>query len=90
MPNDAKLGFLVGVAGVVVAAVVFVQNPAPPAESQTASEPASAVAPPPAATLGKPGPVVRVALPAPTAPVSGGRKEVEGQTTARHSSYDDE
>lgn len=50
MPNDAKLGFLVGVAGVIVAAVMFSQQPqaSPPPAVETAAVPSHSVAPPPA------------------------------------------
>jgi hypothetical protein len=47
MPNDAKLGMLVGVFGVLVAAVVLSQPPGQPADPQT-KEQAGAPAPPPA------------------------------------------
>ncbi|HJZ54118.1 MAG TPA: hypothetical protein VKE74_04140 [Gemmataceae bacterium] len=58
MPNDAKLGLLAGVAGVVTAAVLFFQNhpvaptpnpaaPAVPPATTSASAPAPAPAKPP-------------------------------------------
>lgn len=87
MPNDAKLGLLVGVAGVVAAAVLFSQNPQPvTTPPQTAN--AATAAPPAAATPANPRPAVRT--PTPTAQVSGGRKEVVGQPTSRSTSDEDE
>jgi len=87
MPNDAKLGLLVGVAGVVAAAVLFSQHPPPTAlQPQTAA--AATTAPPPAATPANPRPAART--PAPTAQVRGGRKEVVAQPTSRSTSDEDE
>jgi zona occludens toxin (predicted ATPase) len=92
MPNDAKLGFLVGVAGVVVAAVLFYQNPPAGAPTKPAG-PATAAAPAPAATPAVPV-GSRAAVPAgpggSAARVGGGRREVEGQTTSRTAAGEDE
>jgi hypothetical protein len=87
MPNDAKLGLLAGVAGVVTAAVLFYQNP-PAAPPPTAAA-AGAVAPPAGAV--KPSQVFgNASAPAAVAPVSArGRKEPEGRAVSR-SADDDE
>jgi len=94
MQNDAKLGFLAGVAGVITAAVLFYQNQPPPAGTPPTkgSEARTASAPSPAATPIAP---AKAAVPAGPAVVSGGgggggggRKELQGQTASRNS--DDE
>ncbi|MDB5306258.1 MAG: hypothetical protein JWO38_460 [Gemmataceae bacterium] len=91
MPNDAKLGFLAGVAGVVVAAVLFFQNQPPAAApaSQTPGGPTAATVPPPAATPGRPAPAAGVAVPTGTL-TGGGRKEVDAQPVSRTSTDQDE
>lgn len=87
MTNDAKLGMLVGVLGVVVAAVLF-GNPAP---QPTASEPPapakpaalSASAPVAAAVAIAPPESPRDRPPLPTTPVVRTRKEADAQTASR-------
>jgi hypothetical protein len=77
VPNDAKLGFLVGVAGVIVAGVVFFQGSprsSPPAAAETsaaASPPAPAATPMPKGKAGSP--------PA----IGGTREELQGRPTSR-------
>jgi hypothetical protein len=77
MPNDAKLGLLAGVAGVVAAAVLSFQNPppAPPAEP-----------PPQVVRAEAPG-----AVPAPAAAqtVPAGKPEVEARPVSRTAGDDD-
>ncbi len=87
MTNDAKLGMLAGVLGVIVAAVLFTNAPPPAAQSQPgAPEPAK-----PAAALTAGAPVVRsegAALA--STPVARTRKEAEGQSTSRAGGADEE
>ncbi len=91
MPNDAKLGFLVGVAGVLVAAVMYA--PKVPAGGPTAFVPTEASAkgtpttPParPLAAVPAPPPAARPAYAAAKT-----RPEVEATPTARKPVADDE
>jgi hypothetical protein len=79
MPNDAKLGFLVGVAGVIVAAVMFSQQPEPssPPVVETAAVPSRTATPPaPAAT-----PVEKPRAHPATLPRT--REELQGRTASR-------
>ncbi|MBX9584831.1 MAG: hypothetical protein K2X87_31390, partial [Gemmataceae bacterium] len=74
MPNDAKLGLLAGVAGVVLAAVLYFQNPAPgpavpPAAATLPATPVARVTPPRADPPPAEAPGV--------VPVAGRRAEVE-------------
>lgn len=92
MTNDAKLGMLVGVVGVVVAAVLF-GNPAPPtpeppAPAKAATVPASA----PVATAASiaPSELPRDRPSLPTTPVVRTRKEADAQPTSRRPSDDEE
>jgi len=83
MHNDSKLGLLAGVAGVVVAAVMFSRTP-PATSTPIAQAPPSA--PLPAATPIHAGPVAK--SPAST-PVAHGRTEIEGKTTSRNRDDDE-
>ncbi|MBM3981974.1 MAG: hypothetical protein FJ304_17210 [Planctomycetes bacterium] len=81
MKNDAKLGMLAGVLGVIVAAVLFANNPPPPdARPQAAAPPEPKPKPAPTATA--------VPSPAPDAeqpstPVVRTRKEPDAQPASR-------
>lgn len=81
MTNDAKLGMLVGVLGVIVAAVLLT-NPAPPVPSQPTAAEAPAQPKPAVATVAPPEMRGGSESPAST-PVARTRKEVEGQSTSR-------
>ena len=97
MTNDAKLGMLVGVLGVIVAAVLFTNAP-PPAQSQ----PSAAEAPAQKASAPTVAPVaptaVTVAPPQvksdgdalPSTPVARTRKETDAQPTSRPSGAEEE
>lgn len=93
MQNDAKLGFLAGVAGVVTAAVLFYQTP-PPTTSQATPTPAAVAAPHaagvvvPAGSAAPPSAVARVEVPAGRG-ASGGRKELDVRTVSRTTPDDD-
>ena len=90
MTNDAKLGMLVGVLGVIVAAVLLT-SPAPPVQSQPTAEAPAQPAPAPAvATVVPPPEVRRGGEPLASTPVARTRKEVEGQATSRSGGADDE
>lgn len=83
MPNDAKLGLLAGVAGVIAAAVLFAQQPTAPPAGPAAPV---AVAPPATAAL----PVAVRPDPPPAAVVTGSRKEVVARPTSRPAAGDDD
>ena len=92
MPNDAKLGFLAGVAGVVVTAVLFYQAPpvGPTAKPATSGASTSPVA-------GKPGGQPTRSAQAATRPTDStepspprGRPELSVQPVSRTASADDE
>jgi hypothetical protein len=84
MHNDSKLGLLAGVAGVIVAAVMFSRTaPATPGTSVQA-QPA---APLPAATPTHAGPVAKSVA---STPIGRGRTEIEGKTTSQSHGEDDE
>lgn len=85
MKNDAKLGMLAGVLGVVIAAVFFA-NPHPPAEAP-AKPPAAVAADPQAAPGAQPEAGV-AALP--STPVPRPRKEVAAQPTSRQVGAEEE
>jgi hypothetical protein len=78
MPNDAKLGLLVGVLGVVLAAAVSADRTPPPTGHAAAGEPATTA---PA----DPKPAAPAALPADlgTTPAARGRPEPEGTPAGR-------
>jgi hypothetical protein len=80
MKNDAKLGMLAGVLGVIVAAVLFANTPPPTAQSQPGeANPSAKEKPaPPTATA----PEANTAA-LPSTPVARTRKDVEGQSTSR-------
>ena len=94
MTNDAKLGMLVGVLGVIVAAVLFT-NATPPAQSQpsAAEAPAQPKAAAPTVTT-----AATVAPPQvksdgdalPSTPVARTRKESDAQPTSRPSGAEEE
>lgn len=87
MPNDAKLGLLAGVGGVVLAAVLYFQTPAP--GPSPAGPPAAAALPAaPSAPLAR-------ATPSPEKPpaaavVAGRRTEVEAVPTSRPATPDED
>jgi hypothetical protein len=81
MKNDAKLGMLAGVLGVIVAAVLFANTPPPTAQSRpgAADPPAKEKpAPPTVATA----PEANTAA-LPSTPVARTRKDVDAQPTSR-------
>lgn len=88
MTNDAKLGMLAGVLGVVVAAVFFAkQPPQPPGAEPHARQPPAAQVAPPAA----PGAQPEAGLAAlPSTPVPRTRKDVAARPTSRQAVADDE
>jgi hypothetical protein len=88
MTNDAKLGMLAGVLGVIVAAVMFANTP-PPAQSRPeAADPRPPPKPAPTTATGTP-PAIRDEALAST-PVARTRKEVDGQSTSRTTGADEE
>jgi predicted lipid-binding transport protein (Tim44 family) len=99
MTNDAKLGMLVGVIGVVVAAVLF-GNPAPQPASAPANPPApskpvaaaASVAPPasPQAAAAVVAVAPREPSGLPATPVVRTRKEIDAQPTSRRPADDEE
>ncbi|QJW94149.1 hypothetical protein FTUN_1668 [Frigoriglobus tundricola] len=100
MKNDAKLGMLAGVLGVLVAAVLFANAPPAPSPQPKATGPsAKDAAPkgrpaPPAATPAAPptpgtSPEVSTAA-LPSTPVGRTRKDVPAQPAARSSGADEE
>lgn len=82
MTNDAKLGMLAGVLGVIVAAVLFANAPPPTAQSQP-----SAAGPP-----AKEAPATPEASTAalPSTPVGRTRKDVDAQPASRQAGADEE
>ncbi len=97
MKNDAKLGMLAGVLGVLVAAVLFANAPPAPNPSPSATGPsAKDAAPkgrpaPPAATPAAPVASPEVSAAAlPSTPVGRTRKDVPAQPAARSSGADEE
>jgi hypothetical protein len=97
MKNDAKLGMLAGVLGVIVAAVLFAQTPPPgaPARPDTAGEPKGNPGPPPVATAtappaGEPARPAADAAPLASTPVPRTRKETEARPTSRGAGADEE
>jgi hypothetical protein len=76
MTNDAKLGLLAGVAGVITAAVFHrpaVEAPAPPAQAAVSAQP----------------PRVTGAVPAPRPVAAGTRPEVEARAVSRPADDDE-
>lgn len=96
MKNDAKLGMLAGVLGVIVAAVLFANPPQPdprPSASTTAApEQKPKERPAPTATaVPSPAPEPEVAAPdLPTTPVVRTRKEADAQPASRSSLANEE
>jgi hypothetical protein len=84
MTNDAKLGMLAGVLGVIVAAVLFTNAPPPTAQSRPGAVelPAQPKAAPPVATVAPPQ-ARNASEPLASTPVARTRKEAEGQSTSR-------
>ena len=86
MPNDAKLGLLAGVVGVLVAAVVAgpkLQSAGGPTGAVPVAAAAAVQLPPtpPAVRVPSPGPGPMAQTPPPPSAVAG-RREVPGQVTA--------
>ena len=95
MKNDAKLGMLAGVLGVVVAAVVLTGAPPPVAQARP-DEPQAKQGAPPAATppvaatpAASPGAAADTAA-LPATPVARTRKEADAQPTSRSGAADEE
>ena len=86
MTNDAKLGMLAGVLGVIVAAVLFANTPQPAQPQPSAAVPPLKDAPPTAAAT--PPEASTAALP--STPVARTRKEVDAQPASRPSGADEE
>ena len=88
MPNDAKLGLLAGVAGVVLAAALYF--PGSPAGPPPPGPPAAAALP----AVPVPSPVARATPQTPTAPpvavVAGTRGELEARPTSRTTTPDED
>jgi hypothetical protein len=83
MTNDAKLGMLAGVLGVVVAAVLFGNAPPPEAGAGAASpEAAGLPQAPTAATPARPPPEASAAA-LPATPVPRTRKDLDAQPASR-------
>ena len=78
MQNDSKLGLLAGVAGVVVAAVMVVQQPPAPKPVENAKQSPPTAASPPAAK------------PASTPVATRSRPEIEAKTASRPARSDDD
>jgi hypothetical protein len=86
MKNDAKLGMLAGVLGVIVAAVLSVNTPPPSAQSRPAPAGEPKTNGPPTATAATPPAVSATAANTaalPSTPVVRTRKETDAQPTAR-------
>jgi hypothetical protein len=97
MKNDAKLGMLAGVLGVIVAAVLFAKAPPPPdpthsganADPPAKEKPAQPA--PATSTANTPaGPVEANTAALPTTPVGRTRKDVDAQPTSRPAGTDEE
>ncbi len=87
MTNDAKLGMLAGVLGVVIAAVFFTKPPPQPPDAPAKPQAAAPVANTPAT----PGAQPEAGLAAlPSTPVPRTRKDVTGQSTSRRAMSDEE
>ena len=86
MTNDAKLGMLAGVLGVIVAAVLFANTPpAAPSQPSAAGPPLKEAPPTAAATPPEAG---TAALP--STPVARTRKDVDAQPASRQGGADEE
>jgi hypothetical protein len=93
MKNDAKLGMLAGVLGVIVAAVMFANAPPPVAQSRPGAGPAPPAkeTPAPQATLTAPAAPADASAPAlPATPVVRTRKDVAAQPASRPGGADEE
>jgi len=99
MTNDAKLGMLAGVIGVIVAAVFFTKQPPPPltVEPQVKQPQALQTAmPTPPSALGSPAATTVVTPPEarpaalPSTPVVRTRKDVDAQPTSRQPGIEEE
>ncbi len=89
MTNDAKLGMLAGVLGVIVAAVLFANAPpGPTAEAPPKEKPPPEAVPPPAATPAGSRQADTVALP--STPVPRTRKDLDVQPASRQGGADEE
>ena len=86
MTNDAKLGMLAGVLGVIVAAVLFANTPQPDPSQPSAAVPLAKDVPPTAAAT--PPEAGTAALP--STPVARTRKDVDAQPASRQGSADEE
>jgi hypothetical protein len=88
MTNDAKLGMLVGVLGVIVAAVLFTnsQPPQAPQAQPNAPEPTA-----PTVATAAPAPEVRKeSAPLASTPVVRTRKDIDAQPASRPTGTDEE
>ncbi len=83
MTNDAKLGMLAGVLGVIVAAVLFANAPPPPTAQ---SQPSAAGAP----TKEAPATPEASTAALPSTPVGRTRKDVDAQPASRQAGADEE
>ncbi len=90
MKNDAKLGMLVGVLGVIVAAVLFANTPQPSAQSRPGTDAKTKDATTPTATaVPPPLPEANTAA-LPSTPVVRTRKEPDAQPASRSGTTDEE
>jgi hypothetical protein len=87
MPNDAKLGMLAGVCGVLVAAVLLGQprQPLPPADALAGEKGVAQ----PAGKAATPAPSADAAEP-PSTPIARTRKDADAQPASRQAGPDDE
>ena len=94
MTNDAKLGMLAGVLGVIVAAVLFAHAPPPSAQSRPGVEPQgkeNAATQPASPANAAPGALSGTNTAAlPSTPVARTRKDVDAQPTSRQGGMDEE
>jgi hypothetical protein len=94
MPNDAKLGLLAGVLGVLVAAVASVQRPTPPPGANTSPPPSAPAKPAPkpdanAEPSGLPRTPAVLPTELPSTPVVRTKKEPDATPASRARNDDD-
>ena len=90
MTNDAKLGMLAGVLGVIVAAVLFANAPPPGEAPPGAAVPPIPNAAAPAVATVAPPEVRRGSEPLASTPVARTRKELDAQPASRPSGTEEE
>jgi hypothetical protein len=90
MTNDAKLGMLVGVLGVIVAAALFTNTPPVQSQPSAAEAPAQPKASAPTVANVAPPEARGGSEPLASTPVARTRKEAAGQSTSRAAGADEE